>query len=192
MHIPKLSSLYIWNAKGNVLIKGSNFTADDFHFICSYSTWLYISYDSKIVVAIKNSRFNARSCLFGCDCYGAVIKTSNDDFEFSHFLFENTNFSNYFVGLSLTMTSIVKKPVIKLLNVNADNNVYGINILMNGGANGYAGTVSVLSSTFMNNVILYIQADTVNISSTVLNYDGCIIVAHTVNVSSVTFLRSYL
>ena len=165
--------VYIWKGKGNIFIKGSNFMVDNFNFTGNYSTGLYISYDIKITVAINNSKFDANGCHFniftGCYCIGAVIRSNNDDFECNQFLIENTNFSNYFIGLSLAITTILKKPVIELLNLNVYNNDYGIEVLMEGGANDYAGNVIILSSTFINNNYLSIHADTVNISSTTLH-----------------------
>ena len=104
----------------------------------------------------------------------------------SEILIKDCTFRNCSVYINVTI--IVKKPVIKLLNVNAYGNENDIKIY--GGANGYVGTVSLLSSTFIN--VLYIQVDTVNILSTVLNDYRYTIIAHTVNVSSVTFVTSHL
>ena len=164
--------VHIWKGKGNIFIKGSNFMVDNFNFTGNYSTGLYISYDIKITVTINNSKFDANGCHFniltGCYCIGAVIKSGNDNFEHNQFLFENTNFSNYSTGLSLTITTIVKKSVIELLNVNVYNNDHGIKVLVRGGANNYAGIVIILSSSFINNDHLSIHADTVNVSSTTL------------------------
>ena len=86
--------VYICNAKGNVLVKESNFITD---FSCSNSTGLYISYDTKIVVAINNSKYvgNSNSCsVVGLDyvCSGVWIEPSNDAVEFTQFSFKNTNF----------------------------------------------------------------------------------------------------
>ena len=187
--------VYIWNATGTILIKGSNFVADDFNFSCGYSTWLYVYYHTKIVMAVNNSRFDGNPCLdiAQCDCRGAKIQSSGDNFEYNQFLFENTSFSNYRFGLSLSIVSAtIRNPVIELLNINVSNTGYGVYIVMSRGADNHTGIVSVLSSTLKNANISYIQADTLDISSTTILNSVLIIDAYTVNVSSASFARSYL
>ena len=190
--------VYIWNATGNILIKDSNFIADDFNFSCSYSTWLYIYYHTKIVMAVNNSRFDGNPCLdiAQCDCSGVEIHSSDDIFEYNQFLFENASFSNYWSGLSLSIVSAtIRNPVIELLNINVSNTDRGVYIIMSRGADNHTGIVSILSSTLKNANDSYIQADTVDISSTTILNDGlnwCFIDAYTVNVSSATFAGNYL
>ena len=189
--------VYISNATGTILIKESNFIADDFNFSCSYSTWLKITYHTKLVVAVTDSRFDGYSCYMPlCYCTGVRIQSlPSVIIEYNQFLFENTSFSNYWLGLSLTVLSAtVKNPIIELLNINVSNNDGGIFIIVNKEANNYTGIVSVLSSTFKNTNYSYIQADTVAISSTVLYYGlyGWEIDARIVNVSFATFIRSHL
>ena len=79
--------VYIRNAKGNVLIKESNFIADVFHPSCSYSG-LHISYDAYTVIAINNSKFDGNSCALECNCSGVWIEPSNNVTEFNQFLFK--------------------------------------------------------------------------------------------------------
>ena len=189
--------VHIWNATGTILIKETNFIADGFNFSCNYTYWLYIVYHTKIVMAVTNSRFDGNlynnSDIAQCCCYGVWIGLLGDIFEYSHFLFENTSLSNFCSGFTLNLLSAtVKNPVIELLNTNLYNNFNGILIRMTEEANGYAGNVSVLSSTFKNTTYSYIKADTIAISSTILNNHGLSIDAHIVNVSSVTFVRSEL
>ena len=197
--------VYIWNATGTILIKETNFIADDFNFSCSYSTWLYVYYHTKIVMAVNNSRFDGNPCLDIAQCYcsGVKIQSIGDIFDYNQFLFENTSFSNYRFGLSLSIyivSATIRNPEIELLNMNVSNTGHGVYIVMSRGADNYTGIVSILSSTLKNANDSYIRADTVDISSTTIlnnnnNYYGlhfCLINAYTVNVSSASFARSYL
>ena len=186
--------VYIHNAKGNVLIKESNFIADVVDFSCSNS--IYISYNTKIIVAINHSKFvgNFKFC-DSCrrDCSGVRIEPSNDAVEFSWFLFKNTNFSNCGYGLFLSTSG--ENAVIELFDVNVYNNIIGIYIQMNGGTNDSTNTVDVLSATFVNNersLVVY-YADAVNISSaTIINNPGlaAFIDAKAISMSSATFINN--
>ena len=188
--------MYICNAKGNVLVKESNFIAD---FSCSNSTGLYISYDTRIVVAINNSKYvgNSNSCsVVGLDdvCSGVWIEPSNDAVEFSWFLFKNTNFFNYDYGLNLSTSG--KNTVIELFDVNIHNNQNSIFIQMNGGTNDSSGTVDMLSATFVSNVlgslVLYC-ADAINISSaTFINNTVALVLTNAIaiSMSSATFMNN--
>ena len=179
-------------AKGNVLIKESNFVANVFDF--DYSSHddlcagLYISSNAQVVFTINNSRFDGNGCTRNesdnfCPYFGAIVHSNNDAFEHDQYLFENTNFSNNFHGLN------VENAVTKLLNVNVYNNInYGIYVYMN------AGTFSILSATFINNRnALSIDGDTVKILSSatfISNVDALSITAGTISISSVTFINN--
>ena len=196
--------VYIRDAKGKVSIEESNFITYVFDFSCSYSTCigLYISYDADIVVTINNSKFNGSGCTdeSGYDCNGVWIEPSNDVFKFNRFLFKNTNFSNYDIGLNLRTSD--EKAVIELFNVYVYNNDLGVNIQRiqrNGSTNDSSSIVYVLSATFINNydgALVVDHADTVNISSatfinnTEYTVSSAYIFANTVSISSATFILS--
>ena len=203
-------SVYIYSAKGEVIIKESSFIADLFSLSCTNSTGLYISYDANTVIAVNNSKFDG-------NCKGVWIEPSNYIVGSNHFLFKNTNFSNNYYGLDLSTQSSGEKEAIELFNVNVYNNQFGINMRVNGiitysdfsGAvdvtsatciNNYVGllvgnfdTINISSSTFINNIV-EINGTTVRISSTFVlglrNYTS--ISGHIVNVSSVTFISTLL
>ena len=193
--------VYIRNAKGNVLIKESNFIANVFHPSCSYSG-LHISYDTYTVIAINNSKFDGNSCALECNCSGVWIEPSNNVTEFNQFLFKNTNFSNNNYGLILSAQSNGENELIELFSVNVHNNKFGVIIHMNGAStySSFCGTVDVTSATFINNYFGGLSVnffDTVNISSATFINNSinnsqafATINATTVSISSATFVLS--
>ena len=212
--------VYIQRARGDIVIKESNFITDTFRFSCNYSTGLYISYDGGINVAINNSKFDGNGCIIsalGCDCIGVRFELI-DDTEIDGILLENTNFSNYDHGLTLNTSG--EEVQLKLFNVNVCNNRYGISIQMSGSTNETPVTVDISYATFINNhnALTIIGARTVHIlsttflnnteASTVINgnvvviscttfipsfsFSTLMLYAHTINISSVTFIRNGL
>ena len=184
-------SVYIWSAKGKVIVSKSNFIADLFHLPCNYSG-LYISYDAYTVIAINNSKFDGT-------CNGVSIEPSNNITGFNRFLFKNTNFSNNYCGLDLSTQSSGEKEIIELFNVNAYNNKFGVSMHMNGASTytSFSGTVIISSAAFVNNYLsgLVVRSfDTVNISSaTFINNSqaSTTIIATTVSISSTTFVLGF-
>ena len=169
--------VYIHNTTGNVLITESSFLAT----VCSFSVYnsdyyicpgLYISYSAQIVLAINNSRFDNNDQIDSSETlyyhFGVVIDplTSNNVIDDKHFLFENTNFSKGFWGISFNGS--IENAVVELLNVSMQYfYLGGISIEVSGANDSYGGTVIVSSSTFKyNSWGLAITADFISISST--------------------------
>ena len=168
--------VYVENATGYVLITESSFQETVCSFFIGNSDYnicpgLYLSYSAQIALAINNSRFDNNDYTGRSEdlyfYFGVVIDslTSSNVFEHKHFLFENTNFSRGFWGISFNDS--VENAIVELLNVNMYYFYYGgIYIDMSGATSDSYGSVIVSSSTFKyNNWGLLITADSISISS---------------------------